>query len=46
LYFSSGELLEFIGLPTPCKKKQCGEFDEFVSLKQVLGAKLTPNGLV
>jgi hypothetical protein len=37
---------EFIGLPMPCKKKQCGEFDEFVSLKQFLGATLTPNGLV
>ena len=28
------------------KKKQCGEFDEFVSLKQFLGTTLTPNGLV
>jgi hypothetical protein len=44
--FSSVSKAEFIGLPIPCKKKQCGEFDEFVSLKQFLGATLTLNGLV
>jgi hypothetical protein len=45
LNFSSGELLEFIGLPTPCKKKQCGEFDEFACLKLGLGARLPPESL-
>jgi hypothetical protein len=45
LYFPSEEALKFIGLPRPCKIKQCGEFDEFACLKLGLGAKLPPESL-